>query len=357
MSLRKNPIYAADLRKGIEANDLTSLTGKSILLTGATGLIGSALTDMLLQFNESRQAGIHIFAAGRSLNRIRSRFADDPSVTAVSYDALQPPHFEFMVDYIIHMAGNASPDMYVSDPVGTLMGNCLGIHELLKYHVACGAKKTVYVSSSEVYGTGETGKAFTEGQYGYVDILNPRSSYSMGKRAAETLSICYAAQHGCKVSIARPGHIYGPTASAKDGRVSSVFARQAAMGIPIELKSAGTQLRSYCYCVDCASAILRILLCGESCEAYNISNRDSIITIREMAEILAQYGGVPLICSAPTELERAAFNPMNNCSLNSEKLEAMGWQAVFSAEEGLRHTVEILKSCIENDGENSASIC
>ena len=110
------------------------------------------------------------------------------------------------------------------------------------------------------------------------------------------------------------------------------------------MKSAGTQLRSYCYCVDCASAILQILLYGRNGEAYNISNSSSVITIRRMAEILADAGNVQLLFEIPSAAEKAAFNPMDNSSLTSEKLESLGWKGLFTAEEGLSHTVNILKS-------------
>lgn len=344
MTLRDNPLYTADLQKALAANDLSALAGRAVLITGATGLIGSTLIDLLLEMNKSADAGIRVYAAGRSEEKILKRFGEDPLLTPVTYNALEPLDFDFAADDIIHTAGNASPEAYVRDPVGTMMGNIRGIQELLDYGLRCGAEKTVYISSSEVYGTGGTGAAFTEEQYGYVDILHPRSSYPMGKRAAETLCICYAKQYGSRVSIARPGHIYGPTASTRDRRVSSAFAWQAARGEALELKSAGTQMRSYCYCVDCASAVLQILLRGESGAAYNISNPDSVITIRRMAELLAQAGGVALTGHTPTEEEKAAFNPMDNSSLNSDKLLALGWRGVFSAEEGLRHTVEILQT-------------
>ena len=109
------------------------------------------------------------------------------------------------------------------------------------------------------------------------------------------------------------------------------------------MKSAGTQLRSYCHCIDCATAILRVLTGGVSGEAYNISCRESVITIRKMAELLAKYAGVSLVMDLPTAAEQAAFNPMDNSSLNSEKLEALGWRGCFDAEQGFARTIAILR--------------
>ena len=143
--------------------------------------------------------------------------------------------------------------------------------------------------------------------------------------------------------IVRPGHIYGPTASPHDNRVASAWAYSVARGEDIVMKSDGSQIRSYCYCLDCASAILKVLLSGENCHAYNISNPDSIISIKEMAEILAASAGVQLRMELPTEEERKGFNPMSNSSLESTSLLNLGWAGCFDATTGFDHTVRIIR--------------
>ncbi len=182
---------------------------------------------------------------------------------------------------------------------------------------------------------------FTENDYGYVDLLNPRSCYPVSKRAAETLCVSYAAEYGADVVIVRPGHIYGPTASERDNRVSSAFAYNAARGENIIMKSDGLQLRSWCYCLDCAGAILKVLLRGENSHAYNIPGE--IMNIREMSEMLAKFGGVKLIREGALESERKTFNPMNNSSVDGAEIESLGWKNIFDAETGFEHTVRILR--------------
>ena len=204
----------------------------------------------------------------------------------------------------------------------------------------------MYISSSEIYGNRKNPGSYLEGQYGYIDLLKPRNSYSIGKRAAETLCISYADEYGVESVIVRPGHIYGPTASPRDNRVSSLWAFSAAKGEEIVMKSSGKQLRSYCYCLDCASAILKVLLSGENCHAYNISNSDSIISIKQMAELLARSAKVQLRMEMPTEEERSRFNPMSNSSLDNTSLMRLGWRSCFDAETGLNHTVEILRETV-----------
>lgn len=330
--------------------ELNSLEGKSVLITGVSGLICSALTDVLIHYNEMHKRKIRIIAAGRSEERMRARFGfamDKDYIQYVQYNAaLTDNQFTFPCDYIIHGASNAFPEIIMREPVETMLGNFIGMKYLLDYARRSGTKKILYVSSSEVYGKKEGDALFLENEYGYIDLLDFRNSYSIGKRAAETLCVSYAFEYGVESVIARPGHIYGPTASPCDNRVSSIWAYAAANGKDIVMKSEGTQLRSYCYCLDCASAILKILLKGESVHAYNISNPNSIVSIKDMAEIYAMTAGVKLVRTEATEREKKGFNPMNNSSLDSTSLQALGWRGLFDAKRGGSHTVSILKEMI-----------
>lgn len=347
--LYNDPIYCADLQRAA-ATACPQIRGCSFLVTGATGLICSSFVDFLLAVNRSYDAGLTVFAAGRNESAVRERFGSDPAVQFVPYDALEDISFDIYADYIIHGAGNASPELYTSTPVETMLMNFSGIDGLLRYAQDHQTKRVLYISSSEVYGKKETAEPFREDEYGFVDLLNPRSSYSVSKRASETLCVSYAKEHGVDSVIVRPGHIYGPTASSRDKRISSQFAWAAAHGEKLVMKSAGTQLRSYCYCVDCAYAMLTVLLRGQPGEAYNISNSASVISIRRMAEILACAGNVTLEAAEPTAAEADAFNPMNNSALNSSKLESIGFQGLFDAETGLIHTVAVLKNIIQGSG-------
>lgn len=350
MNLYHSSVYKKDLEAAAKSADFSPLYGKSVLITGATGLICSAVVDVLLWHNVYCNGNITIYAATRSAERLYARFSpygEKHGLIAVPYDASKPIAFDFQADYIIHGASNATPDAYVNFPVDTMLSNVLGIHELLQYALEKGCRKTVYISSSEVYGSAKRTAAMKENEYGFTDILNVRSSYPVAKQAAETMCVSFSKQYGTDVSIVRPGHIYGPTATTSDRRISSDFARMAAAGQNLVMKSAGTQLRSYCHCLDCATAILFVLLHGNSGEAYNISNPDSIITIRQMAEMLAEAGGVQLLMETATAAEKAAFNPMDYSCLNSERLLALGWHGLFDGPTGLSHTVAAIREIQE----------
>ncbi len=330
--------------------ELKELAGKAILITGATGLIGSAIADLLIVLNETLNLEIDIFAAGRNEEKTYSRFGsaiERKYFHFVQYDALKEiNNFPESIDYIIHGAGNAYPAAVIKEPVETMECNTAGTGRLLKYACNAACRRFVYISSSEVYGRKDVAVPFTEEDYGYVDLLNPRSSYPISKRAGETLCISFSEEYNIESVIIRPGHIYGPTCSRADNRVSSAFAYMAAEGKDIVLKSSGSQMRSYVYCADCASAALFALLKGENRQAYNISNPDSVISIREMAEILAKAGNVQIRTEIPTGSEVRAFNPMDNSSLDSSKLLALGWKGLFGANAGLANTVKILRELI-----------
>ena len=330
--------------------ELDSVAGESILITGAAGLICSSVVDILFRYNDTHKKKIDIYAAGRWLKEMTDRFdkmVERPDFHFVIYDAARTDNsFDVKADYIIHGASNAFPSAIVREPVETMLSNIFGLKYLLDYAKDAGTKRLLYISSSEVYGQKEGKEPYREGQYGYIDILNPRNSYSVGKRAAETLSVSYADEYGVNSMIVRPGHIYGPTASPYDNRVASAWAYQAARGEDIIMKSDGSQIRSYCYSLDCASAMLKVLLCGETGHAYNISNPDSIISIREMGEILAEAGGVNIQMQAASDEEKKGFNPMSNSSLESNSLLELGWRGCFDARTGLRHTVQLLKEIL-----------
>ena len=348
MNIYDSKLWISDLDETIAAlPELAQLANKSVMVTGCTGLICSAVVDVLIRWNETYNEKINILAAGRSEKKIEARFSPylaEDWFTFVPYDASSTENdLPLPCDYIIHGASNASPNKIVKEPVETMLSNVLGMKYLLDYAKERRVKRVLYISTSEVYGRKEHNNPSKINEYGWIDLLNSRNSYSIGKCAAETMCASYADEYGVESVIIRPGHIYGPTAVESDNRVSSAWAYDVARGKDVVMKSDGSQIRSYCYCLDSASAILTVLLKGENVHAYNISNPDSIINIRGMAEILTKSAGVQLKMELPTEAEKKGFNPMSNSSLDSTELLALGWRGLFDAERGFSHTVEILK--------------
>ena len=339
--------YLEDLRIVTEnIPDCAELSGKEILITGASGLICSAAADILLLLNKERNFGMKIYLAGRDPEGILRRysiFEEGRDYHFFKYDATKQQTGLISADYIIHGAGNADPKKISSEPVETMLANIMGLNSLFEAVDRDKIKRLLYISSSEIYGVNERREPYMEEQLGYVDILNPRSSYPSSKRAAETLCIAYSEEYEIDTAIVRPGHIYGPTIKESDSRASALFSLKAARGEEIVMKSRGEQLRSYCHVLDCASAILAVLLKGEKSTAYNISNPNAIVTIREMAEAFAEAGNVKIIFDVPTDTELKSYNAMPCSALNSDRLTGLGWKAEFDMKKGAIHTVNLLR--------------
>ena len=351
MFLNQSRLWIDDLDATlVGSQEIRQLNNKTLLITGATGLIGSAIVDLILRYNDTCNGSISLILAGRNLQRMIRRFDPKENRTDISflpYDATNSDiNLTSSIDYIIHAAGNASPDKYMLEPVETMIGNFCGLYNLLQLARNQECIKVLYVSSSEVYGKKDDDMPYREDQYGYIDLLTARSSYPVGKRAAETLCVSFSEEYNVATVIVRPGHVYGPTASMADKRVSSLWSFDAAFGRDIIMKSDGKQIRSYCYCLDCASAILKVLISGVRCTAYNISDTHSVISIRRMAELLAKSGGVNLITDVPAVTEAIAFNPMENSSLDGSSLEKLGWKGLFNPEIGFPHTVGVIKEML-----------
>lgn len=339
-------IYKNDLKNVIEnIPGIDSIKGKKILITGATGLVCSAVVDFLLHLNETKNAGVTVYIAARSQKKARNRFGgflNRDDVIFVEYDALNDLCWNFNVDYIIHGASPANPSLYVKEPVETMLANILGMNNILKYASEHKIERVLFVSSSEVYGKKENNHPYGDEEYGYLDILNPRACYPSAKRACETLCVSYGIEHLVDSVIVRLGHIYGPTATRKDTRASSQFFFDVLDGNDIVMKSAGTQLRSYCYVVDCVSAMMTVLIKGEKGKAYNISNPESVVTIRELAEQIAVCANRNVKFVNPSEQEQRGYNLMDNSSLDASLLLDLGWRGMFDLKTGVRHTLEIL---------------
>lgn len=338
--------YIADLI-GIQKviPNLKDLYKKRVLITGSTGLIGSAIIDFLMELNHLYNAGIEIYAAARNEDKLRRRFsraAEAYGLHHVKYDAETAIVFDLDIDFIIHGASNAHPKAFAKEPVDTMVANIYGVKNLLEYTKKHDVKRILFISSSEVYGKKNNNRPYTEDEYGYVDLLNPRACYPMSKRAAETLCAAYVEQFNIDAVIVRPGHIYGPTMTEVDSRASSQFPRDVKAGKPIVMKSAGLQLRSYCYVLDCVSAIITVLLNGKIGEAYNISNKDSIVSIRDMAECFARISKSKVVFEKAEESENIGYNLMDNSSLDSQKIESLGWRGLFSMESGAQRTLNSL---------------
>lgn len=342
MKLLDIQTYLDDLNR-IFKDDHSIFFGKKFLITGGLGLIGSAIVDYLLFLNIFKKAGIHITIADINEKRYRETYSFYKNVDYVFYNACCDINFDIDFDYIVHCAGIASPNKYVENPVETIDSHVVGIRNILN---KIKGKKTVllYVSSSEIYGKNARSES-NEKSYGVLDVDNIRSSYAISKQMCEMICKSYHYEFKNKVIIIRPGHVFGPTASHNDSRVSSLFCFNGANRKNIVLKSDGSQIRSYCYSLDCVAAILFLLVRGVFGESYNVGAKEKI-SISDMATFIASASNVELIRLCPTASDRKRFNPMEDSSLDSKKIESLGFKFLFSSKEGFEHTIRILREAL-----------
>lgn len=345
MNYASSSDYLNDLENHLKSVNLDSLKNKSILVTGANGMICSYIIDLLIYANITKNAEIKIFAMSRNKDKLKNRFSyyyDNELFIPVIEDVCTPFECD-NIDFIIHGASNANPKLYITDPVGTMNANYIGTLNMLNLAVKNDAR-FLYISSGDIYGeVKDASSSLKENEYGYVDILNIRNSYSSSKRASETLCMAYMSQYGAKSLIVRPAHIYGPTCTKTDTRAVSDFLNKACNGENIVMKSDGSSTRSYCYVGDACSGILRVLTDGEIGNAYNLSNNSNIISIRNLARIICENSGVNLDIQIPkSDLDKKIDSNVKTICLDSEKIEALGWSPQTNIEDGIKLTLKVL---------------
>ena len=322
------------------------LNGKSILITGATGLIGTFLIDLLMYRNINYNDNITIYALNQSKEKAVERFNkyfNSPFFISIQKDLQTPFELNASVDYIIHGASNTHPIAYASEPVNTILLSVLGTKTILDFAAAHSVKRTLFLSSVEIYGEnrGDT-EMFNEEYCGFIDCNTLRAGYPEGKRAAEALCQAYRKENNIDVVIARCCRVYGPTMGNEDSKVIAQFIRNCVNNENIILKSKGDQLYSYCYAADICSAVLLLLLNGEDGEAYNISDNSSL-TLLEIAKILSEHSAKEIVYDTPAAAEASGYSKATKALLDSSKLQKLGWKPLYSLKDGLIRTVDILR--------------
>lgn len=349
MGLLENILYQSDISK-VSSLDIPweELDGKSILITGATGMIASVVIDILMKRNRDCHQDIRIYAISRNERKARERFGaywDDDGFTWFSHDVNNPLPELARMDYIMHAASNTHPRAYASDPIGTITANVQGTYQLLDYAAGHGCERFLFFSSVEIYGEnrGDTDK-FHENYLGYIDCNTMRAGYPESKRLGEALCNAFASQRGQDFIIGRFSRVYGPTMSDQDSKAVAQFIKKAVAGEDIVLKSDGNQLYSYTYVVDAASAALGLLLKGASRSAVNVVDTASDITLGELARLLAKEAGTRVVFALPDKTEQAGYSTATRALLDGTRLERLGWKAYTPIREGLPKTVQILRS-------------
>ena len=348
----KHKLYEEDvLSVADEKLPWDKLKNKSLLLTGATGLIGTMLVDVLMYKNFNDDLNLKIYAASRNEKSAKERFEDylnEKNLKFIRMNVNEPINLDFKVDYIIHAASNTHPVLYASDPVGSIMSNILGTYNLLEYAKRSEIERFIFLSTVEVYGQAlNDNDIFDENYCGYINCNSMRAGYPEGKRAGEALCNAYISNYNIDVVIPRLSRVYGATMRLDDSKAMSQFIMNGVRRENIVLNSKGLPQFSYCYSTDAVNGIFYCLFNGKCGEAYNIADSSEILSLREIAEYIAQLADKKVIFELPDETQAKGFSKVVRGVMSNDKLKNLGWLPHDDTRSGIKKTIEILSSFVK----------
>lgn len=339
-NFKKHILYQEDIHNILNTIDTDELSGKTFLVTGATGMVGVMLIDVLMKLPHTK-----VIAVGRSKAKAQNRlgeYYDNSNFNFIEQDVQVPFSEDLKVDYIIPLASNTHPMAYSQFPIETMLINIEGARNALDLAVSSNAT-VIYPSSVEIYGNSEEGHFFVENSNGKLNLANSRACYTESKRSCEALCQSYKSERNVKIKIVRLCRIFGPTMLMSDTKASSQFIIKAINNEDIVLKSEGNQYFSYIYVADAVAAILYVLLKGQDGEAYNISNLDTNVHLKDFANQCALYNNKKVLFDLPSEAEKKGFSIASTAILVNNKLLSLGFDSKYNFEDAIRRTIEILK--------------
>ncbi len=338
-----NSIISADMEE-IFARDLdwSEFEGKSVLVTGAYGMLASYMVYFLIFLRECKKINVEIYAQGRNEAKARARFGDYLDRVYVHFigeDILSENGGDIPdIDYMVHAAGISNPRLYSTNPVEVIEPNVIGTHRLLKNSVGKKLKTFLLFSTGDIYGKVEKTQNITEKDFGAMDPLDGHSCYGESKRLAETMCAAFFHEYGIKTVIARIGHTYGPTMDVEnDPRTFASFMKSAIDGEDIVLHSDGSAKRPFCYITDAIAGFFLLLLKGNGGEAYNITNSEQFLSIKEIAEIISEIPNphIAVMCKQREEGDTYQVNTLNlENKPTDSKLISLGWRHDVGVQDG-----------------------
>lgn len=319
-----------------------ALEGKTVLISGGSGFLGSHFLAVLSRFNRNvfkkpcKVLTLDNYVTGTRKNPLGE--IADQSFTFLKGDICAPLYIKGPVDYIIHMAGIASPFYYTKFPLETIHTATIGTENLLRLAREKKSKKFLFFSSSEIYGDPAPEFIPTPETYkGNVSSIGPRACYDESKRLGETLCMVYAQVHKVPVAIARLFNVYGPGMKRDDRRVIPQFLSCAFAGKPLPVHGSGLQTRTYCYTTDALAGFFKVLLSKKSGEVYNIGNEQGEINLIDLAKLIARLLKRRVaIAKIPYPKEYPSDEPTRRCPDMAKARNELMFFPTVDLETGLR---------------------
>lgn len=322
-----------------------ALEGKTILISGGSGFLGSHFLSVLARLNKNvftkpcKVITFDNYVTGTSKNPLGD--ITDSNFTFLKGDICAPLSIPGPVDYIIHMAGIASPVYYIKYPLETIHTATIGTENLLKLAREKKSKKFLFFSSSEIYGDPAPEFVPTPETYrGNVSSIGPRACYDESKRLGETLCVVYHSLYKVPIVIVRPFNVYGPGMKQEDRRVIPQFLSCAFAGKPLPIHGSGLQTRSYCYITDALIGFFKTLLTKRSGEVYNIGSHEGETNLVDLAGALKKLLAHPLkIAKIPYPPEYPADEPSRRCPDLTKARTELAFVPKVDLETGLRRMI------------------
>ncbi len=347
MRYYESDLYKKELQEIWESSDFGKvLQDRTLVITGARGLIGSELIDAVMSANDCHGLNCKMYGVVRNREAARERFGryeDTGYFRLIQADINRDDiRIDGEIDFFIHGASNTHPVYYARRPIETIRTNTVGTDRALQFAADHHCRRFLFLSSVEVYGENRgDADSFPETYLGYIDSNTLRAGYPEGKRLGETLCQAYMAELGLDCVLPRISRSYGPGLLKEDSKALSQFIGKALGREDIVLKSRGDQLYSYIYVADVVSALLFLLAHGKKGEAYNLSGAKSDITLRELAQYLAGLAGTKVTFEIPEETEAAGYSKATKAVLDTAKITALGWRSRYPIREGIKRTLEL----------------
>lgn len=330
------------------------LRGKSIFITGATGLIGKTLVHALQHKNRMDHLNCRILVYVRNRKKAERLFGEESAELRIyTGDITEKPTIGEPVHFIVHGASQTSSGAFVKEPVETIHTSVTGTDQMLKLAAEKKVEGFLYLSSMEVYGAPETDEKIREDHSTDLDPMSVRSSYPESKRMCECLCASYCREYQVPARILRLTQTFGPGVDYHDERIFAEFARCVIEERDIVLHTEGKTKRSYLYTADAVTAILTVLLNGRDQEAYNAANEESYCSIYEMACMVAEtFGGdkTRVRIRIPQDLEKFGYAPTLHMNLDTEKLRELGWKPKYSLDQCFTQMIQDMKNQEEEPG-------
>lgn len=337
-------ILYEDCLQIIKDNDVEKLRNKSFLITGASGMLGSYIVNVLRVLNSDYDMNIKLLLNVLDKKYLSDEVLNEKNVTIIEQNVCEPFKIDGPVDYIVHAASPASPKIMKDYPFETNAANTIGTYNTLMLAKEKNASGYLFVSSREIYGEPMEGvSVFTEdGLLGQVNPLVPRNGYAEGKKAAENMCVGMHDEYGLNTKIVRLAHTYGPGMSINDGRVQADFLKNVINNQDIIMKSDGSSIRTYTYVSDSVNGIFKVLLSSKDI-VYNISD-DKEISIKGLAETLVELSdNSKLVMEIDDTLAKGSASFKRGILSNEKIKKELNWYPKYDVKEGFRRTIEYLK--------------